>query len=261
VSAEVEANLVEVFSSIQGEGPHVGTPTLFVRFGRCDLRCGWCDSPHTWLPAEQCRFERVRGEGAFESAPNPISLSQLLEAAEALELERHAFVSLTGGEQLLQPHAVRAIAEALRSRGPRIHLETHGLATEALESVIDALDVVSMDWKLASDVRRETDPRHGAVDPFHVAHEAFLQVARRAPEVVVKLVVTCDSTDAEIQTMAEAVARVDPATPVVVQPVTPSGPVRESPHADRLLAIVFELSRTLASVRLIPQTHKLYGAL
>ena len=46
------ANLVEIFSSVQGEGPHVGQSTLFVRFGECDLRCRWCDSPHTWQPAE-----------------------------------------------------------------------------------------------------------------------------------------------------------------------------------------------------------------
>jgi organic radical activating enzyme len=261
VGGDALANLVEVFSSVQGEGPHVGASTLFVRFGRCDLRCRWCDSAHTWLAAERCRIETARGEGQFESVPNPVTLPRLLEAAEALELPRHAFVSLTGGEPLLQPRAVRAIAESLRKRGPRVHLETHGIAREALASVIDAIDVVSMDWKLASDVRREADPRHDVVAPFHAEHEAFLRVARRAPEVVVKLVVTNDSTDAEIQAMAEAVARVDPSTPVVVQPVTPSGPVRESPHADRLLAIVFGLERTLASVRLIPQTHKSYGAL
>ncbi|MGE4653124.1 MAG: 7-carboxy-7-deazaguanine synthase QueE, partial [Myxococcota bacterium] len=51
------ANLVEVFSSIQGEGPHVGASTVFVRFGGCDLRCAWCDSPHTWLPSKRCRLE------------------------------------------------------------------------------------------------------------------------------------------------------------------------------------------------------------
>ena len=56
-------NLVEVFSSVQGEGTHVGETTLFVRFGECDLRCRWCDSPHTWQPARVCCFETHRGSG------------------------------------------------------------------------------------------------------------------------------------------------------------------------------------------------------
>ena len=261
MSAEPQANLVELFSSVQGEGPHVGASTLFVRFGRCDLRCRWCDSPHTWLEAESFRFETRRGRGRVETTPNPVALSRLVEAAEALGVSRHAFVSLTGGEPLLQPEAVRAIAEAFRGRGPAILLETHGLATEALESVVDRIDVVSMDWKLASDVRRESDPRHGTPEAFHEAHAEFLRVARRAGEVVVKLVVTPRTTDAELAAAARTIAEVDPGVGVVVQPVTPSGPVRNAPDAERLLAIVFELERTLRSVRLIPQTHKAYGAL
>ena len=38
-------DLVELFSSVQGEGPHVGTPALFVRLGGCDIRCVYCDEP------------------------------------------------------------------------------------------------------------------------------------------------------------------------------------------------------------------------
>ncbi|HXV37002.1 MAG TPA: 7-carboxy-7-deazaguanine synthase QueE [Myxococcota bacterium] len=254
------ANLVEIFSSIQGEGPHVGTTTLFVRFGGCDLRCRWCDSPPTWLPAAQCRIVRGRGSGAFESRANPVSIDDALAAAEALELPAHEFASLTGGEPLLQPEAVAALARALRARGPRILLETHGLASDALEQAVDAIDVVSMDWKLSSDVRRASDPKRGAAEPFHAEHEKFLAVARRAPELVVKIVITRASRDEEID---EAVARLEAFAPdatLVLQPVTPFGAVREAPSAERLLSLSARLSARLAKVRVIPQTHKLYGA-
>lgn len=252
-------NLVEIFSSVQGEGPYVGQATLFVRLGECDLRCLWCDSAHTWKPAAECRIQAGRDGGEPRVIPNPVPIPDALAACEALALGSHRFVSLTGGEPLLQPAAVAALARGLRGRGPRIWLETHGLAGEALAEVIDAIDVVSMDWKLASDVRRASDPRRGPVEPFHDAHESFLRVARRAPEVVVKLVVTPASEDAEIDEAAARIARIDRNLTLVLQPVTPCGAVREAPTAERLLALFWRLSRTLSDVRLIPQTHKLVG--
>ena len=152
------------------------------------------------------------------------------------------------------------IARAIRVRGPRILLETHGLASEALESVLADIDVVSMDWKLSSDVRRASDPRRGAVEPFHAEHEKFLTIARQAPELIVRLVITRESLDGEID---EAVSRLEASAPeatLILQPVTPFGPVQEAPGAERLLALCTRISSRLAKVRVIPQTHKIYGA-
>ncbi len=246
---------------MQGEGLHVGVPTLFVRLGGCDLRCRWCDSPQTWKPQGRGRVELRRGSAEFRSLANPVDLDTLVSAAEDLELAAHAFVSLTGGEPLLQPAAAGELARRLRSRGPRILLETHGLATAALEQVVEWIDVVSMDWKLASDVRRADRGWEEAAPGFDAEHERFLAVARRASQVVVKVVVTPASRDAELDRMAEAVAAADPAIPVILQPVTPFGPVREGPGAERLLGWVARLGRRLSDLRVVPQTHKLYGAL
>ena len=254
-------NLVEVFSSVQGEGPHVGMSTLFVRTGGCDLRCRWCDSPKTWQPAEDCRLELARGSGRFRRTSNPVSLEEVMAAAEVLELASHRFVSLTGGEPLLQVEALLELAGELRPRGPRIYLETNGLEADALERAIDAFDVVCMDWKLESDVRRSTEANCESGEPFRDAHERFLRVARRAPEAIVKVVVSCASRDAELDEMAECVAKVDAATPVILQPVTPFGLVEQAPSAERLLALVARLSHSLADVRLIPQTHRSLGVL
>lgn len=256
-----EVNLVEIFSSVQGEGPHVGVPTLFVRFGGCDLRCGWCDSPHTWKPAGRCRLEQSPGSAEFREVENPVPIEDALVAAEALGPARHRFASLTGGEPLLQPQAVRALGEGLRARGLRVHLETHGIATEALGAVIDVVDVVSMDWKLGSDVRSLARRAPGSEESFHAEHERFLRVARHAPEVVVKVIVTCASRDEELDEMARRVASVDRAVPVVIQPVTPSGSARTTPGAGQLLAWTARLQSELRDVRLIPQTHKFLGTL
>lgn len=256
----VAGNFVEVFSSVQGEGPHVGASTLFVRLGVCDLRCRWCDSPHTWSAAETCRIQVTRGVDAHRTLANPVAVAAIVEAAEALELDRHAFVSLTGGEPLLQPDVVRSLAESLRGRGPRIHLETHGLATAALERVVDWIDVVSMDWKLASDVRREGESFKEAGTDFHGEHEAFLKVATRAFEVYAKIVVTTATRDEEVLEAAHRVARVARDTLLVLQPVTPRGPVTERPGAAQMLRLAAAAEAIIPNVRVIPQTHPIYGA-
>jgi len=110
-------------------------------------------------------------------------------------------------------------------------------------------------------VRRMSDPARGEIADFHAEHRAFLARARRSAEVFVKVVVTPASTDAELDQMARAVAGIDPKVPLIVQPVTPRGGVKERPGAARLLQIAARLERVLADVRLIPQTHPIYGAL
>lgn len=256
------ANLVEIFSSVQGEGPDVGAATLFLRFGGCDLRCTWCDSPHTWRPARHCRIEQHPGAGDFRQAPNPLPLDDALAAARALHPESHRFASLTGGEPLLQPDAVKQLARALRAAGLALHLETHGLHADALAGALPYLDVVSMDWKLASDVRRAGaagDSSDSGDSQFHQAHRRFLSVARAAPRVVVKLVISAASRGDEIRAACDGVAETHPRACVVLQPVTPFAGVLP-PAASRVLELQRLAAARLRDVRVIPQTHKLWGA-
>ena len=139
-----ELNLVEIFWSVQGEGTLVGVPSVFVRFGECDLRCAWCDSPETWLPSKRCRIEIEPGSGRFDEHANPTAVLEAAAAVKRLHGAPSGLVSITGGEPLLQPEGVHALTTALRAQPGadyRILLETHGLAADALEHVLDEVDV------------------------------------------------------------------------------------------------------------------------
>ncbi len=256
-----ELNLVEIFWSVQGEGVLLGEPCVFVRLGQCDLRCSWCDSPETWQRADRCRIEIAAGSERFEDVENPVKVSEACRAASLLSQGAQDLVSITGGEPLLQPEGVRALAEALRAKGARILLETHGLAVEALSRVADVVDIISMDWKLASSVRRASDRRGASVAPFHELHERFLCSARSQAEVYVKVVVTTTTEQEELDEVCRRVARCAPETTLILQPVTPHGPVRDSPGSARLLEWVRSCREHLDDVRLIPQTHKGLGVL
>ncbi len=254
--------LVEIFSSFQGEGVYVGQPTVFVRFGGCDLRCGWCDSPGTWVARGDCRVETEGGSQRFRSIANPVTVDDCQAAVSRLGVRAGGIVSLTGGEPLLQPEGVGSLADRLHANGLKVHLETHGLAVEALDSVVERCDVVAMDWKLASDVRRESDSSSGVVEPFHDRHEAFLERAcRSSADVFVKLVVTATTRRDEIEEVTRRLVGTAPDVPVIVQPVTPFGRVKTGPP----VADLVEWSRILGGadldVRIIPQTHRSYGVL
>jgi len=43
--SDISMLISEIFGpTIQGEGYHIGYPTVFVRTGGCDYRCNWCDT-------------------------------------------------------------------------------------------------------------------------------------------------------------------------------------------------------------------------
>jgi organic radical activating enzyme len=260
-TSPAEASLIEIFASIQGEGPEVGRSTVFVRFGGCDLRCRWCDSPDTWRASRTCRIEKSPGSGQFTERRNPLRAEEIAEIVSGLAPRLETWISLTGGEPLLQPEAVSALVDQLAQAGRRIYLETHGLHTEALSRIVDRVELVSMDWKLASDVRwgpgRTAMPGHD----FHDAHEAFLRVALRAGGVYVKVVLTPSTRDEELDAMVDRISLVSDEIPLVLQPVTPTGGVDAMPTSDQLVRWLGRAEERLADVRLIPQTHPIYGVL
>lgn len=82
----------EIYLSMQGEGPRVGRPTIFVRFGGCNLRCAlWpCDTQHAIDPVYRKEWIQHTPEEVYK---------KIQQAADGLEWYN---VCYTGGEPFLQ---------------------------------------------------------------------------------------------------------------------------------------------------------------
>ena len=139
----------EVFASVQGEGASAGTPSVFVRLSECSLKCGFCDTKYTW---DWAQHDRAREQVE-------LGVEAVVERAVALA-PRNAVI--TGGEPMLQPEALAALAEALHGRGFRIEIETSGTITPRPE-LARWIDQWNVSPKLASSgnsekARRRIEP-------------------------------------------------------------------------------------------------------
>lgn len=103
--------VVEIFGpTIQGEGVDQGVVAHFVRFGGCDYRCTWCDTPYAVLPAE------VRANSTKMTAD--AILEDLGQRSAA------PWVVLTGGNPAL--HDLDELVSELHQSNFLIAVETQG---------------------------------------------------------------------------------------------------------------------------------------
>lgn len=110
--------IVEMFHSIQGEGHFVGAPSIFIRFGGCNLSCSWCDT----------EFDKW----------TDMNLREIISEMESWECKR---VILTGGEPALQD--IATLGSVLRPLGYELAIETNG----TIELPADALDWICVSPK------------------------------------------------------------------------------------------------------------------
>ncbi len=111
--------IVEIFHSVQGEGYHSGESSIFVRFGRCNLRCEWCDTD----------FD------VFEN----MNIDEIRSIIFEYNCKKIIF---TGGEPALQN--LEPLINSLRPMGYKFSIETNG-TVEIPEGLIDWICVSPKD--------------------------------------------------------------------------------------------------------------------
>lgn len=139
--------VLEMFVSIQGEGRFVGTPSLFVRLGGCNLRCVFgnsrCDTPYS-------SFEL--GKPICDDVKSAIKMALAL-------LEEHpnvGHVVITGGEPLVHKKELKRFLNS-KIGDYHITVETNGSLPALFpwkdsNGFITAVDLWSVSPKLSTSV-------------------------------------------------------------------------------------------------------------
>lgn len=247
----VEGNLSELFGSVQGEGLYAGERQIFVRTAGCGMICDYCDTTYGQEVPEWCT---IYGH-EMRLLPNPLDLETVLVEIMAMQEQWApvATVSITGGEPLEQSEFVAALAEQLRAGNFRVHLDTNGVEADGLARAVAHIDVVAADIKLPSSCPGD----------HWDAHRRFLRIARDSTaEIFIKLVIDGNTLDEEVLQAVHLIEETDRRIPLVLQPE--SGMLFETKGATealvkRVLGYQEMAAKKLATVRIIPQLHRVLG--
>jgi 7-carboxy-7-deazaguanine synthase len=225
----------EIFGpTIQGEGPLIGRPSVFVRTGGCDYRCSWCDTLYAVLPAHRNEWTLM--------IP-----AEVMARVDELAGGHAVLVSLSGGNPAMQPLA--PVIEQGRRRGHKFALETQGSLAQPW--------FAELDWIIFS----PKPPSSGMLGDWG-AFEACLAAARGGPRKVLKVVVF-DETD---YAYARATGARYPELPVYLQvgnpaPETAAGSPEEADVEDLLGRLRWLMERVSADrwfdATVLPQLHVL----
>ena len=235
-----------MFRSVQGEGIYTGVMQAFVRLSGCGFSCSYCDTEAAKERVESCAC-RMPG-GAIE-LENPVSP----EAAATLTLSLAAMpgthsISITGGEPLEQPEFLADFLELARRGGLPLYLETNGLDTAGLESVLPLIDIISLDIKM---------PSLCGGDNVFPAYKETLKVAIEKA-LFCKIVIAGGTDKEEFKEAVTLMAELDVGIPLVIQPATPAGACIP-PDPQFLLDLAALAAAMLEDVRIIPQCHLMLG--
>ena len=242
------ANLIEIFSSVQGEGKYIGCRQIFVRFSDCNLKCDYCDT--NFSRADFCNVENFSGAMKFFQIKNPVTAEKTAEIIKKFHSEVPAHsVSFMGGEPLLNGKFIFETAEFLKNSGIKIFLETNGTLFEELEKIFDVVDIISMDIKLPSITGKNFFPQH----------KKFLEIARKK-DFYSKIVISNETTLEEFNEAINLIFSTAPESLLILQPVTPVGKIK-SASVEKILSFQSIALKKLKDARIIPQTHKLINLL
>lgn len=246
---KIIANITEIFSSIQGEGPYTGKEMTFVRFAGCSLACRWCDTEAARNVGPAYRVETPPKSKQFVNYTNPVTIEKL---NEQLAYFSDQTISVTGGEPLEQVEFLKSWLVTLPEE-KKVLLETNGVFPKELDLIAKHVNIISMDIKL---------PSSTGAKPCWKEHALFISNALKSgKEFYIKIVVTQDTTNKDIQEAIKLVSSANKYIPVILQPVSETGKYCTPITNEHVESIKRLCGSWLPNVSIMRQTHKEKGLL
>jgi 7-carboxy-7-deazaguanine synthase len=178
IEGENKLAISEMFSdTIQGEGPHAGVISTFVRLQGCTLKCVWCDTLDVWPEGNEYSFDEV-----FE-------LFESVNLIERFKAGQHLI--LTGGSPLKQEKECIAFLKVFIAKygfKPYVEVENEAVLMPSTEFV-DLVDWWNNSPKLDNSGMKE----RVRIKPLTLAYMGSL------PNSIFKFVVNSEEDWNEIQ--------------------------------------------------------------
>jgi len=209
--------LVEHFFSIQGEGRYVGVPSLFLRFGGCNMRCeGFACSQEAPNGTKVVGCDTVYAVNREHFSTNWIEITeaeQLVGILDQYELPKNVDIVLTGGEPLMYADDPVFIAflEAMVERGLRVTFETNGsMAVDFEQFPIYKACVFALSVKLENS---------GEAYNKRIKSNTIYSLATNSKEAFFKFSIDADSINIGLDEQIEEILAHAPDTQVYCMPV------------------------------------------
>jgi len=208
--------LVEHFYSIQGEGKYLGRPSVFFRFGGCNLTCKGFGC-REFLPdgTELVGCDTLYAVSReFSKNWVPIKNSSALVAIlKRYDLDFCVDIVFTGGEPLINANDKEFVAflEYLVHKGHRVTFETNAtILPDFAKYPVYKECVYALSVKLANSL----EPYEKRIKP-----EVIAKIALKAKEAFFKFSIDKNSIDASLDTQIEEITSYAPLLEVYCMPV------------------------------------------
>ncbi len=209
--------LVEHFYSIQGEGKYTGTPSLFLRFGGCNMKCegfGCKETSSSGVEVTGCDTVYAVNKEHFSHSWTEIkNVKELLNILDLYELPGAVDIVLTGGEPLIYANDTIFVAflNELHHNGHRICFETNGsLDVDFLKYPIYKECIFALSVKLSNS---------GESFKKRVNGDIIYSLASNASEAFFKFSIDAESIDLGLEEEIEEITIHSPKTQVYCMPV------------------------------------------